>query len=127
EQIEALFEETFYENDYGTVGVVTASDDPRLKVVEVTPYRIEGKYSDARRPDEVRFADTLAEDLKRRDFTVNALAYDPRAGELVDLHGGQDDLKRKVVAAVGDAHARFEEDALRMLRAVRLSAELDFT
>jgi putative nucleotidyltransferase with HDIG domain len=126
EQIEALFEETFYENDYGTVGVVTMSEDPSQKVIEVTPYRIEGKYSDARRPDDVQFADNLADDLKRRDFTVNALAYDPDKGELVDLHGGQADIERRIIVTVGDAHARFEEDALRMLRAVRLSAELDF-
>src|SRR3990167_8436665 len=85
EQIQALFEETFYENAFGTVGVVTTSDDPRLKVVEVTPYRIEGKYSDARRPDEVRFSDTLEDDLERRDFTINALAYDIDTGTLVDL------------------------------------------
>src|SRR3989338_6431492 len=81
EQIQALFEETFYENAFGTVGVVTTSDDPRLKVVEVTPYRIEGKYSNARHPDEVRFSDTLEDDLKRRDFTINAIAYEPGAGE----------------------------------------------
>jgi len=72
EQIQALFEETFYENAFGTVGVVTTSDDPRLKVVEVTPYRIEGKYSNARHPDEVRFSDTLEDDLKRRPLEIGA-------------------------------------------------------
>ncbi|MEK7107384.1 MAG: hypothetical protein AAB899_04335, partial [Patescibacteria group bacterium] len=77
EQIQALYKETFYENDFGTVGVVTESEDPRLKVVEVTPYRIEGKYSNARHPDEVKFSNNLADDLKRRDFTVNAIAYEP--------------------------------------------------
>lgn len=126
ENIQKLFEETFYENDFGTVGVVTKSDDPRLKVIEVTPYRIEGKYADARRPESITFADNLADDLKRRDFTVNALAYDPDAGEIVDMHGGEEDLQRRVIAAVGDARERFEEDALRMMRAVRLSAELGF-
>jgi tRNA nucleotidyltransferase (CCA-adding enzyme) len=126
EQIQSLFEETFYENAYGTVGVVTAAEDPRLKVIEVTPYRIEGKYSDARRPDEVTFSDKLEDDLKRRDFTINAIAYDPSTDELVDLHGGKEDLQRKLVRTVGEAHARFEEDALRMLRAIRISAELDF-
>lgn len=126
EDIQRLFEETFYENNFGTVGVVTKSDDPRLKVIEITPYRIEGKYSDARRPDEVRFSDKLEDDLERRDFTINAIAYDVEAGKLVDLHGGQDDLNRKVLRTVGKAHDRFEEDALRMLRAIRLSAELDF-
>ena len=127
EQIQSLFEDTFYENDYGTVGVVTQSENPRLKVVEITPYRIEGKYTNARHPDEVRFSETLSEDLKRRDFTINAIAYDPLTETLVDEHAGRKDVKAKRIQTVGDAHQRFEEDALRMLRAVRLSAELDFT
>lgn len=126
EEIQALFSETFYENDFGTVGVVTESTDPKLKVIEVTPFRIEGKYSNARHPDEVTFSDKLEDDLQRRDFTINAIAYDDARGELVDLHGGQEDLARTVIATVGDAAERFEEDALRMLRAIRLSAELDF-
>jgi len=126
EEIQKLFEETFYENDYGTVGVVTQSENPRLKVIEITPYRIEGKYSNARHPDEVKFSDNLSEDLKRRDLTINAIAYDPSTETLVDEHGGQDDLKARRVATVGNPHERFEEDALRMLRAVRIAAELDF-
>ncbi len=126
EKIQSLFEETFYENEYGTVGVVTQSEDPRLKVVEITPYRIEGKYSNARHPDEVRFGDNLSDDLKRRDFTINAIAYEPSSALLVDEHGGKEDLDGKLIRTVGDAHERFEEDALRMLRAVRLAAELDF-
>jgi tRNA nucleotidyltransferase (CCA-adding enzyme) len=127
EQIQGLFPETFYENDFGTVGVVTESENPRLKVVEITPYRIEGKYADARHPDEVKFSDSLSEDLKRRDFTINAIAYDPLTGELVDEHEGREDILGRRIRTVGEAHERFEEDALRMLRAVRLSAELDFT
>src|SRR3989338_5996504 len=126
EQIQALFKETFYENDFGTVGVVTGSGDPRLKVVEVTPYRIEGKYSNARHQDEVRFSDNLEDDLKRRDFTINAIAYETATGEIVDKHGGRADIKRRVIATVGIPDERFNEDALRMLRAVRISAELDF-
>ncbi len=126
EEIQKLYEETFYENDYGTVGVVTQSENPKLKVVEITPYRIEGKYTNARHPDEIRFSDTLHDDLERRDFTINAIAYDPSSGELVDEHGGREDILRKVLVTVGDAHARFEEDALRMLRAIRIAAELDF-
>ncbi len=126
EDIQKLFAETFYENDYGTVGVVTDSEDPRLKVVEITPYRIEGKYSNARHPDEVKFSDTLSDDLKRRDFTINAIAYDPLSHGLIDEHGGQEDLKRRVIKTVGNPEERFAEDALRMLRAVRISAELDF-
>jgi tRNA nucleotidyltransferase (CCA-adding enzyme) len=126
EEIQKLFPETFYENDYGTVGVVTGSENPRLKVVEITPYRIEGKYSNARHPDEVRFSDKLEDDLERRDFTINAIAYDASSGELVDKHGGIKDLERHTIVTVGDPAERFAEDALRMLRAVRISAELDF-
>ena len=126
EKIQALFEETFYENEYGTVGVVTQSENPRLKVIEVTPYRVEGKYSNARHPDEIRFSENISEDLKRRDFTINALAYDPGEGSLIDEHGGQEDLTAKRIQTVGNPHERFEEDALRMLRAVRIAAELDF-
>jgi tRNA nucleotidyltransferase (CCA-adding enzyme) len=127
EDIQKIFSETFYENDFGTVGVVTESSDPALKVIEVTPYREEGKYSNARHPDEVRWADSIASDLQRRDFTINALAYEPDTHELIDLHDGRADLERKSVATVGEANDRFAEDALRMLRAVRISAELGFS
>ncbi|MEY4747316.1 MAG: hypothetical protein RLZZ416_365 [Candidatus Parcubacteria bacterium] len=126
DEIQSLFEETFYENDYGTVGIVTMSQDPRLKVVEVTPYREEGEYTNARHPDEIRWAEHLSADLKRRDFTINAIAYDPSTRELVDEHGGREDILARRIKTVGDARERFEEDALRMLRAIRLSAELDF-
>jgi tRNA nucleotidyltransferase (CCA-adding enzyme) len=126
EEIQKLFNDTFYENKFGTVGVVTESQDPKLKVVEITPYRIEGKYSNARHPDEVIFSQNLSDDLKRRDFTVNAIAYDPLTEELVDGHGGREDMERKVLSAVGNADERFQEDALRTLRAIRLSAELNF-
>jgi len=127
QQIQSLFADSFYENEYGTVGVKTESEDARLRVVEVTPYRIEGTYSDARRPDTVTFAKTLEEDLERRDFTINAIAYDPHKGVLVDPHRGQDDIQRKTIVTVGPPHNRFSEDALRMLRAIRLSAELQFS
>jgi len=127
EDIQSLFIETFYENDFGTVGVVTESENPRLKVIEITPYRTEGKYSNARHPDEVHFSDKLEDDLDRRDFTINAIAYDPESQTIVDVHGGIEDLKRKTIVAVGKPEERFAEDALRMLRAIRISAELDFT
>ena len=74
EQIQKIFSETFYENAFGTVGVVTKSEDPTLRTIEVTPYRLEARYSDKRHPDSVSFAATLEEDLKRRDFTINAIA-----------------------------------------------------
>jgi len=125
-EIQSLFVETFYENEYGTVGVVTESEDLRLKVIEVTPYRAEGEYTNARHPDEVTFGVTLQKDLTRRDFTVNAIAYRPKTGELVDEHGGKSDLDKKLLRAVGDPTKRFTEDALRMMRGVRLSAELGF-
>lgn len=126
EEIQGLFPDHYANNDYGTIGVKTESEDPALHVVEVTPYRAEGTYSDARRPDEVRFGVSLSEDLKRRDFTVNALAYRLSNNTLVDEWGGADDLTAKRLKTVGDPHERFKEDALRMLRAVRLAAELDF-
>ena len=127
EQIQGLFENTFYTNDFGTVGVVNNETSVEtLRVVEVTPYRTEGKYSDARRPDSVQFSQKIGDDLKRRDFTINALAYSTSKDELLDLFDGMADLKKAVLRAVGDAHERFSEDALRILRAVRFSAELNF-
>lgn len=127
EQIQALFPDSFYENAFGTVGVKTRSEDTRLAVIEVTPYREEGKYSDARHPDSVRFADTIVEDLRRRDFTVNAIAYEPLKKEIVDLHEGVEDIARKTIRTVGESRERLAEDALRILRAIRLSVELGFT
>lgn len=127
EEIQSLFEETFYENTYGTVGVVTTSEDPTLKVIEVTPYRKEGAYSNLRHPDSVSFSDRLEEDLGRRDFTINALSYSVSKGQLIDLHKGQEDLARHVVRTVGEPEERFGEDALRMLRAVRIATDLGFT
>ena len=128
EEIQKLFEDSFYENDYGTVGVVNKeTEDKTLKVIEVTPYRIEGKYSDGRRPDEVHFSDNLEDDLKRRDFTVNAIAYSISKGQIVDPYKGQKDIKDKVLRTVGKPEERFGEDALRILRAVRLATELGFT
>ena len=95
-------------------------------IIEVTPYRIETKYSDFRHPDEVKFSSKLEDDLKRRDFTVNALALDSK-GHLVDLFEGIKDIKDKTIQAVGDPKDRFSEDALRMLRAVRFSCQLNFS
>ncbi|MCA9353997.1 MAG: HD domain-containing protein [Candidatus Kaiserbacteria bacterium] len=126
EEIQALFPEHYANNDYGTVGIKTESEHDSLKVIEVTPYRTESGYSDARRPDEVTFGVSLEEDLQRRDFTVNALAYRISTDELVDNYDGLEDLAARRLKAVGDANERFSEDALRMMRAVRLAAELDF-
>ncbi len=126
DDIQQLFPDSFYENEYGTVGVKTGSDDSRLAIIEVTPYRLESGYSDKRRPDKVEFGTSLFEDLARRDFTINAIALDDSIGHIIDPYDGQKDIKDKIVRAVGDAHARFGEDALRMLRAVRFVAELGF-
>jgi tRNA nucleotidyltransferase (CCA-adding enzyme) len=126
ERIQEIFPESFYENEYGTVGVKTGSEDERLSIVEVTPYRTESEYSDKRRPDKVEFGTSLLDDLARRDFTMNAIALDESKGHIVDPFDGQKDIKDNIVRAVGTASDRFNEDALRMLRAVRLVAELGF-
>ncbi|MDD5318488.1 MAG: CCA tRNA nucleotidyltransferase [Candidatus Pacebacteria bacterium] len=132
EQIISLFPKTFYENSFGTVGVVTEmAEDPSLEIVEVTPYRLETVYSDFRHPDKVSFSQNLEDDLKRRDFTINALALDEgsdgKASRIVDLYNGQKDIRDHIIRCVGDGNERFSEDALRMLRAVRFLAELGFT
>lgn len=126
EQIQALFPDSFYENDYGTVGVKTGSEDGRLAIVEVTPYRLESGYADKRRPDNVAFGTSLLEDLARRDFSVNAIAFNDATGELVDPYDGQKDIKDKLVRAVRNPYERFSEDALRMIKAARMVADLGF-
>ena len=105
---------------HGTITVLMDN-----KAVEVTTYRIDGEYMDNRRPETVNFTENIAEDLKRRDFTINAMAYNDAVG-LVDLYGGADDLKNRVIRCVGDADTRFKEDALRILRAVRFAIKLGF-
>ncbi len=127
EQIISLFTKTFYENTFGTVGVVNEeTEDDRLAVIEVTPYRLEGEYSDNRHPDTVIFSQKIEDDLKRRDFTMNALAYSVSKNEVIDLFDGENDLKSNLIRTVGDPVSRFKEDGLRILRAVRFSAELGF-
>ena len=105
-------------------GTVTVRSGGRVS--EVTTYRTEGAYSDHRRPDSVRFVSSLAEDLRRRDFTVNAMALDA-SGQVVDLFGGQKDLEGKRIRCVGTPEERFREDALRILRALRFAARLGFS
>jgi tRNA nucleotidyltransferase/poly(A) polymerase len=124
EEVAALFSGATWENRFGTV---TIGAHP---AVEVTSYRAEGGYRDRRRPDEVRFGVSLAEDLARRDFTVNAVAWMPvdlasGRGRVVDLHGGAADLDARVLRTVGDPHQRFSEDALRLVRAVRFASRFD--
>ncbi len=184
ELIETLFEHTFYENDFGTVGVVNDNiaekieslekekeelkkeikdlknkinektftneeknnfkislkeknknikkiqkeilENKKIEIIEITPYRKEGKYTDFRHPDEIVFSDKIEDDLKRRDFTINALAYDYSTKELIDLFDGIADLREKKIRTVGNPDERFGEDALRILRAIRFTAQLGF-
>lgn len=128
DQIISLFPKTFYTNVFGTVAVVNEQvSDETLKIIEVTPYRLEACYSDYRRPDSVSFTTNLEDDLKRRDFTINAIAYDPEKSEIVDPFGGVAHLSSKLIKAVGNPDQRFNEDGLRLLRAVRLHVELEFS
>jgi putative nucleotidyltransferase with HDIG domain len=124
EQIRKVFPRSLYNNRFGTV-VVRAGEHE----IEVTTYRVEAEYSDHRRPDTVAFTASLQEDLARRDFTMNAMAWRPprggTPGELIDPFGGRADLDARRLRAVGEADERFREDALRMLRAVRFAALLD--
>ena len=131
EDIIPLFPKTFYENSFGTVGVVNEHvSDEKLKIIEVTPYRIESEYTDNRHPDHVHFSKKIEDDLKRRDFTVNAIAVSVSNGaikDIIDMYGGFKDIKDKILRTVGNPLDRFQEDALRMIRAVRFSVELGFT
>lgn len=121
EAVTELFERTVPTGiRHGTVTVLYGGS-----ACEVTTYRVEGAYSDHRRPDSVRFTSRLEEDLSRRDFTINAMAMDASLA-LTDPFGGREDLSRRLIRCVGDSHERFTEDALRMLRAVRFAAQLDF-
>ncbi len=149
EEVQKIFPDSFYENEFGTVGVKVelfiknGNPEREHDVIEVTTYRIESKYSDKRRPDRIKFAKTLEEDLGRRDFTINAIALKisnspnylisnkiPKSKiknyEIIDPYKGQQDIKNKVIRAVGDPNERFSEDALRMMRAVRFHTELGY-
>lgn len=121
EEVKALFSNTADVGiAHGTVLVIH-----KLSPIEVTTYRTEGQYQDHRRPDEVKFVSSLSEDLKRRDFTINAMALTIHE-EIIDLYGGKEDMERHIIRAVGEPTKRFKEDALRMLRAIRFSAQLGF-
>ncbi|MFN7088878.1 MAG: CCA tRNA nucleotidyltransferase, partial [Candidatus Paceibacteria bacterium] len=135
DQTTVLFPRTFADNKFGTVAVVTNSNDPTLKSIEITPFRIESRYTDKRHPDEVAWVETIEQDLARRDFTVNAMAAaltEPKLKvksgklkiEIIDPFDGQKDLQNKLIRAVGKPAERFEEDALRLIRAVRFAITL---
>ncbi|HZS36106.1 MAG TPA: HD domain-containing protein [Polyangia bacterium] len=112
---------------HGTVTVLVEDGAGEKDHVEVTTFRGEGAYSDGRRPDSVEFVRSLEEDLKRRDFTMNAIAYDPLDDRIADPFGGRDDLAARLIRAVGEPLDRFREDGLRAMRAVRFAAQLGFT
>ena len=120
EQVKAIFKKTVDTGiQHGTVTVLW-----NRAGYEVTTYRIDGEYEDSRHPKEVQFTASLREDLRRRDFTINAMAYNEEAG-LVDIFGGMEDIRAKKIRCVGDPMERFSEDALRMMRAVRFRHSLD--
>ena len=135
EIILGLFPDGFYDNQFGTVGVVNPEDEKKKKpgekipVYEITTFRKEMGYSDTRHPDKVTWGKTLEEDLIRRDFTINAMALcllSDGSFKLIDPQGGQKDLQEKLLKAVGNPEERFQEDALRMMRAVRIATQLGF-
>jgi len=144
EQIQKLFPKSVYENEFGTVLIKTDSKDPNLKTIEITTFRKEGKYSDKRHPDKIEFAETIEEDLSRRDFTVNAMALylktrnlklktkeknyklSSTSYKIIDPFNGQKDLQKKLIRAVGNPNERFSEDGLRLMRAIRFACELNF-
>lgn len=124
EDIQRLLPGSFYDNIFGTVGIPV-----KKEIYEITTYRTERGYADRRHPDKVSWGNSLEEDLKRRDLTINAMVIGPRKDgkiEFVDLFGGEKDLKEKLIRAVGDPQARFDEDALRMLRAIRIATQHGF-
>lgn len=135
EVIQQLLPDSFYDNVFGTVGTIVKTEKGEEKY-EITTYRIEQDYKDRRHPEKIKWGNSLEEDLKRREFTINAMAIgyknqkdffkERRELELVDLFGGQEDLKKRIIRAVGNPEERFAEDALRMIRAVRFSAQLGF-
>lgn len=138
EQIQKLFEESFYDNAFGTVGIagkhlkqqfkLAEEDVDDQSVFEITTFRSESGYSDCRRPDQVVWGNKLEDDLARRDFTINAIALriGGQAQKLIDPYKGQQDLKKRLIRTVGDPDKRFSEDALRMMRAIRIGAQLGF-
>ena len=140
-QILALFPNGFYDNQFGTVGIVNPKEKKKKVyygkplVYEITTFRKEIGYTDRRHPDKVIWGKKLEEDLVRRDLTINAMALKPVTGyqspvasfKLIDPHNGQKDIKAKLIRAVGNPNKRFQEDALRMMRAVRLATQLGFT
>lgn len=123
EEIQKVFPHNFCNNKFGTVTVITESKKETLKEIEITTYRTESAYTDKRWPEKVEFVSKLEDDLARRDFTINAIAMNAK-GKIIDPFGGTEDIKNKIIRAVGDADQRFNEDALRLMRAIRFACQL---
>ncbi len=126
DEITNMFPDSFYDNVFGTVGIPSENG---LKAHEITTFRTERDYKDSRHPEKIEWGKTLDEDLQRRDFTINSMAIKLKQNnetEIIDLYGGQKDINHKIIKAVGDAHTRFQEDALRMMRAIRIASQLGF-
>lgn len=119
EKIQALFPDSFYHNTYGTVTVKVDTD-----LFEITPFRKESDYKDGRHPDHIEWASTVQEDLARRDFTINAMAYDGTT--IIDIFEGKKHIEERRIVAVGDPDRRFKEDALRLMRGIRFASQLGF-
>lgn len=127
-EIVKIFKDSFYDNQFGTVGIPVSLNNEK-KIVEITTFRTEKSSSPTHKPDEVSWGKSIEEDLARRDFTINAIALkinEKNYFELIDPFNGEKDLKKKIIKAVGNPNLRFKEDALRLLRAVRIATELEF-
>lgn len=132
ENVLKIFPDSFYDNQFGTVGIKIRDKGTRLQrdndevqdIYEVTTYRSEGGYSDFRHPDKVSWGTSLETDLSRRDFTINAIAFNGTT--IIDPFHGQGDMAQQIIRAVGDPNLRFSEDALRMMRAIRIASQLGF-
>jgi poly(A) polymerase len=122
----AIFPRTFAVGAHFGVILVADELDGQQIVTEVATFRSDGAYSDGRRPESVRFSESAEEDVVRRDFTINGMLFDPQTGNVLDFVGGRDDLAAKLIRAIGEPNDRFNEDKLRMLRAVRFAARFDF-
>ncbi|OGK55102.1 hypothetical protein A3H78_03915 [Candidatus Roizmanbacteria bacterium RIFCSPLOWO2_02_FULL_36_11] len=123
EEIQKIFSDSFYNNDYGTVSVPINLNSQKL-IFEITPFRKESNYADFRHPQKIEWSDTIEDDLKRRDFTINSIAFD--GSKIIDPHDGQADLSNKIIRTVGDPDNRFAEDALRLIRSIRIACTLGF-
>src|SRR3989344_3677662 len=128
EEIQKVFPNSFYDNRFGTVGVVYEEGEDDKKVVEITTFRTESGYSNARHPEEVKWGKSIEEDLSRRDFTMNAIAaqINGSKAQFIDSYNGRESVEGKIIRTVGVPDERFGEDALRILRAIRFTAQLNF-